>query len=542
VSAHEVTQDLDSGGVADVETRFAQNIVAETVTILVIVLFGIASSIVIVRGLPQTPVYEFYLYVLIFTWVNILIPIGIMGVDVALMKHVPEVMSQRSSFLHRLIAWTILVSLIASLGVVLVFYFLIIWLPLNFFVPAYAVPLFQLALITVPLTALSTVLQGVFRGMQQMRYCTVAMGLYHGLYFVALVELFFVGSLTLVAVIVLNIVASVATIFFEGVILLLLVRRYRVEKRGEYVSLGRKPIVSTGVQALLLALVGAVFLNVPLLIANQFRTSDVILAGLGLALSVALYVQRGQAAPFRVLMPRTSGDVAKNAWASIKEYMGGAWKLGFVFSAFIAVVLVFYATPILAVLFAGPGLVAVPFLVLMMGSFLVYPLASMMMDTLIGLGNIRGVLVTYATWTIVVSVVLWVLCPIWRELVVALIWLMGIPFLVILSVLYQQRTRFQVPIRFIPKAIGVLLIIALLSYVILVLGGFLISVWSLVGLVSWMFQILLILSLIPLAFLYMWGLVKSSVLNPTDMQALLNISRVLHPVSKPVSWIIKRMT
>lgn len=535
-------RDPSRDGLAGTEIRFAQNIVAEAVTILLIVLFGIASSIVIVRGLPQAPVYEFYLYVLVFTWVNLFIPVGIMGIDVALMKHMPEIMSRRSSFLYRLIAWAIFTSVLASLGVLAVFYFLIVWLPLNFFVPFYAVPLFQLALIAVPLTAVSTVLQGVFRGMQQMRYCTMAMGLYHGLYFATLAGLFAFGTMTLMAVILLNIVASVVTIFFEVIILLKLLREYRIEKIEEYVSLTRKSIVSTGLQALLLALMGAVFLNVPLLIANQFRTSDVILAGLGLALSVALYVQRGQAAPFRALMPRTSGDVARNAWASIKAYMGRAWKFGFVFSAFIAVVLVFYATPILVVLFAGPGLIAVPFLVLMAGSFLVYPLASMMMDTLIGIGNIRGVLVTYAAWTVVVSVTLWFLCPIWRELVVALIWLVGIPFLVIFSVLYQRRTSFKISMRFMPKAAGVLLIIVLLSFVILILGGLLISVLSLVGLVSWLFQVMLILSLAPLALLYLWGLVRSSVLNPIDVQTLLAISQVLHPVSRPVSWLIERLT
>ena len=51
--------------------RFAQNIVAETVTIVIIFLFGIASSILIVRGLPRTPVYEFYVFVLVFTWVSV---------------------------------------------------------------------------------------------------------------------------------------------------------------------------------------------------------------------------------------------------------------------------------------------------------------------------------------------------------------------------------------------------------------------------------------------------------------------------------------
>ncbi|MFX1492394.1 MAG: hypothetical protein ACFFBU_09050, partial [Promethearchaeota archaeon] len=255
-----------------------------------------------------------------------------------------------------------------------------------------------------------------------------------------------------------------------------------------------------------------------------------------------LYVQRGQAAPFRVLTPRTSGDVARNAWASIKAYMRGAWKFGFVFSAFIAVVLVFYATPILVVLFAGPGFIAVPFLVLMTGSFVVYPLSSMMMDTLIGIGNIREVLVTYVAWTVVVSVTLWFLCPIWREAVVALIWLVGIPFLVIFSLLYRRRTNFQISTRFMPKAVGVLLIIAMLSFVILILGGLLIYLWSLAGLISWLFQVMIILSLVPLALLYLWWLVKTSVLNPKDVQTLLTLSQVLHPISRPVSWFIKFLT
>ncbi|MFX1301379.1 MAG: hypothetical protein ACFFDE_10660, partial [Promethearchaeota archaeon] len=51
---------------SDSNQLFAQNIVAEAVTIFVVIIFGIVSSILIVRGLPTTPVYEFYIYILVF--------------------------------------------------------------------------------------------------------------------------------------------------------------------------------------------------------------------------------------------------------------------------------------------------------------------------------------------------------------------------------------------------------------------------------------------------------------------------------------------
>ncbi|MFW9832124.1 MAG: hypothetical protein ACFFD8_10165, partial [Candidatus Thorarchaeota archaeon] len=320
------------------EQRFAQNIVAEAVTIVVIVLFGVLSSILIVRGLPQAPIYEFYSYILVFTWINVLLPIGIMGVDVALMKHVPEIMSQRSSSLYRLIGWAIITSFATSVGVVVIIYFLLVVLPPNLFVPLYIMPYLTLALLTIPLTAVSTALQGVFRGMQEMRFCAGVMGLYHSAYFAGLTLLFFTGIMTLAGVILLNIMVSLITIGVEFGILAVLLHRYRIVASPMTSPVSLKPFPKTALYALFLALLGSVFLYAPLLIANIFRTSDLLLAGLGLALTLAVYVQRGQAAPFRVLMPRTAGEVAQQAWSTIRTYMSRAWKLGVLLSAFVAVV------------------------------------------------------------------------------------------------------------------------------------------------------------------------------------------------------------
>ncbi len=521
--------------------RFAQNIVAEAVTIVLIFLFGIASSILIVRGLPRTPVYEFYIFILVFTWVNILIPLGIMGMDIALRKHVPEVVSNRSASLTRVLGMALVTVIIASFGIVVVVNLLLVWLPPNFFVPSYAVPFLQLALWTVPLTAVSTVLQGAFRGMQEMRYVTMVMGLYHGAYFVGLAVLFVTGTMTLLNVILVNFAASGLTIAYEAGILQKLIGRHKGELVQDGSAAAIRPMTSIAVQALMLALLGAVFLYVPLLIANMYRTSDVILAGLGLALSVAVWVQQGLAAPFRVLMPRTAGDVAQRAWSTIKGYMNRAWKLGVLLCAFVAVVAVFYAAPVLIVMFAGEGMVALPFFVLMAGSFFIYPLAVMMSDTLIGVGSIRSVLVTDAVWTTVVVLVLWFLTPIGHEVIVALIWLAGIPFFLVYLGLYQKRTESHLVFGFIPKTVAVLAMIALLAFGVLWAGSFLIAAWSLVGLVSWLFQIAIILTLIPLGILYLWMLIRSRVFDSGDKLALLRMSEVLHPVSRPVSWLVEKM-
>jgi hypothetical protein len=374
-----------------------------------------------------------------------------------------------------------------------------------------------------------------------MRFVTYAMALYHGLYFIALATLFVLGIMTLLRVILVNIVVSVATIIFEVVVLFVVLRREQVDLTVEPTASTRRSFISTASQAFLLALLGAVFLYLPLLIANVFRTSDVILAGLGLALGVAIYVQRGQAAPFRVLMPRTSGDMVQEGLTSIRSYMNRAWKLGLLFSAFIAVVVIFYATPVLVVFFAAEGVVAAPFLMLMAGSFLIYPLAALMMDTLIGLGSIRAVLATYATWTGSIILLLLFLSPIGHEIVVALIWLAGIPFLMIFLLLFQRRTGGQVTGWFIPRTVGVLAAVAMLFFIVLVSGWFILTLWNLVGLLAWSFQVVLVLTLVPLSIFYLWVLNKAGVLEPVDVKALLRMSRVLHPVSKPVSWFIERM-
>ncbi|MDO8056904.1 MAG: hypothetical protein Q6361_08590, partial [Candidatus Hermodarchaeota archaeon] len=263
----------------EIETRFARNIGAEGVTFLIQIVFGIISSVLIVRGLPQAPVYEFYIYILVFTWANVLVPVGILGLDVALMKHLPEFLGSRSAVLYRIIVTSCTSSLIAGLGVFFVMNGLLAWLPTGTLVPEYVAPYLQLALLTVPLVAISTALQGVFRGMQQMQYCTQAMGLFHGLFVAGLAWQFLMGTLTVLMVIAINITASVVTIIFEVVIVMHLLRRYRQEVVTETAFVASQPIWSTALQAFVLALLGAVFLNLPLLVANVFRTSDVIFGG-----------------------------------------------------------------------------------------------------------------------------------------------------------------------------------------------------------------------------------------------------------------------
>jgi O-antigen/teichoic acid export membrane protein len=389
---------------------------------------------------------------------------------------------------------------------------------------------------------MSTVMQGVFRGMQEMRFCTFAMGLYHGLYVAGLVVLFLTSTMTLLHVILVNFAASGVTIAYEAGVLQRLLRRYRGDPKGKLTKVPIRPMASTASQALILALLAAVLLYVPILIANLHRTSDVVLAGLGLALTVAVWIQQGLSAPFRVLMPRAASDAAKRAWTTIKGYMHRAWKLGVLLSAFIVVVSVYFAAPVLIVMFAAEGVVALPFFVLMTGSFLMYPLVVMFSDTLIGLGRMRSVLVTNVAWTGVVVMVLWFLTPIGREAVVALSWLVAIPFFVVFLLLYQRRTESRLELGFLPKTLVVLAVIALCSFGILWIGSVAITVWGLMGAISWFFQIGLIFLTIPLAIVYLWMLIRTQILDSGDTLALLRMSKELHPVSRPVSWLVEQMS
>ncbi|MFX0170012.1 MAG: hypothetical protein ACFE89_11755 [Candidatus Hodarchaeota archaeon] len=526
----------------NIEARLTHNIGAEVITVIIQIVFGVASSMLIVRGLPQTPVYEFYIYILIFAWANILVPVGIGGIDVALMKHIPEVMSSQSSSLYRVIRWACVASLAASLGIIFLVNLLLVWLPLGSLVPVYVVPFFQLALITVPLVAVSMILQGVFRGMQKMRFCAEAMGVFHGIFVAGLVYLFFTGTMNILSVIVINLVASTVTIIFEVGILAMLLRQYRREGVMEGESVSSRLITGTALQAFVLTMLGALFVNSPLLIANLFRTSDVIFAGLGLALGVSVYLHQGQAAPFRVLIPRVSGDVKAQAWVSLKQYTQRAWKLGLLVAAFVMVTIAFFANPVMVVFFAEAGVVAAPFLVLMTGSFLIYPLATMLMDTLIGLGKIRSVLVTYAVWNVVNIAALWLLCPLAGELVAALIWLVGLPFLSLLIVVFRQRIAIRMTVPFLSRIIGVLLGISLVSCVVVWVGGMLMAFLSLSGSVAWFFQIVLLLVLLPISALYFWSLIRIRVLDAIDVNALVQIVGVLDPISRPIVWFIKRLS
>ena len=524
-----------------IEARFARNIGAEGLTFLIQIVFGIISSVLIVRGLPQTPVYEFYVYILVFTWANILVPVGIMGLDVALMKHIPEFMGDRSSVLYRIIVGSCVSSLIVGLGVYFVMNGLLLWLPTGTLVPVYVVPYLQLALLTVPLVAISAVLQGVFRGMQQMQYCTQAMGLFHGLFVVGLAFQFFTGTLTILMVILINIAASVVTIGFEIVIVMRLLRGYRQEPVKELRPVSSQPIAGTAVQAFVLALLGALFLNLPLLIANLFRTSDVIFGGLGLALGVAFYIHQGQSAPFRVLVPRISGDVKEEAWELVRGYLQRAWKLGILFAAYVMVIVVVFASPAMIAFFASEGVVAAFFLVLMVGSFVVYPLATLLMEALIGLGNIRTVVVTYAVWNGLNATLLWLLSPWGGETIAALIWLAGIPFLIVFIGVFQRRTAVRMPLRFLPRIGGILLGVTLVSVLVLYTTGTIIGYWGLGGSLVWFLQLGILITVVPITVFFLWSLIRARVLDAVDVTTLIQIIEVIGPISRPFIWLLQRM-
>ncbi|MFX1510809.1 MAG: hypothetical protein ACFFBR_10950 [Promethearchaeota archaeon] len=536
MSEEPVDADLDSPA-----TRFAENVVAESVTILLVFLFGIASTILIVRGLPQTPVYEFYFYVLVFSWVNILVPLCVLGMDVALQKHLPELIADHHRALGRSIfsalAWPILLSfaLVPLAGLAI----LLFSVQAGFPVQTHLVLAF--AILTVPLTAVSLVFQGAFRGMQKMRYVAFAMGFYHGLYVGALAILFVTWTLNLATVIWTNIIVSIATIIYEVFILLKLIQR----ENGRYIQpqLGSwyRRLASTAIPALLLSLLGALFLYGPLLIVNVYRTSDVTFAAVGLALGIAVWIQQGLGAPYRVLIPRTSGEIARNAWSVISRYMRRAWKLGVLLSAFVVVVSLYYAGPVFSLLFGGTGNVALPYFILMAGSFLIYPFTVMFADVLIGIGKIKSVLIINGIWTGVVVVVLWFVAPIYRELIVAFIWLVGIPFLVVYLMLYQRKTDSRLAFGFIPRLVVVLVLVALIALGIVVIGELLMVMWGLVGVISLGFQIGVVLTLIPLTVLYLWLLVRIRVFNSGDRLAVLRLSAELHPVSRPVSWLVEQI-
>ncbi len=522
-------------------TRFAENVVAESVTILIVFLFGIASSILIVRGLPQAPIFEFYYYVLVFSWVNILIPLCVLGMDVALQKHLPELIADRYHTLGgsivAAVAWPILLgfALVPLAGLSIVLYSQQAGFPIQVHL------VLAIAILTVPLTAVSMVLQGAFRGMQKMRYVTFAMALYHALYVSGLVFLFLTGMMNLATVLWTNILVSIVTIAYEVYILLTLLQRDRERYIQSQPAAWHRRLAATAVPALVLALLGALFLYAPLLIVNTYRTSDVLFGALGLALGIAVWIQQGLGAPYRVLIPRTSSDIVRNAWSTIVRYVRRAWKLGILLSAFIVVVAVFYAAPVFIVMFGEEGVVAFPFFILMAGSFIIYPLTVMFADALIGAGRIKSVLIINGAWTCVAVGVLWFVAPIGREIVVALIWLLGIPFLVVYLMLYERQTDSRLSVRFVPKLVVLLVPIGLAALGIMWISEFLILAWDLVGVVSWLFQFGVILTLIPLAVLYLWLLVRGRVFDTGDRLAVLRLSAELHPVSRPVSWLVEQI-
>jgi hypothetical protein len=221
--------------------------------------------------------------------------------------------------------------------------------------------------------------------------------------------------------------------------------------------------------------------------------------------------------------------------------MRRAWKLGVLLSAFVVVVALYYAGPMFSLLFGEMGSVALPYFILMTGSLLIYPFTVMFADVLIGLGKIKSVLAINGIWTGVVVVVLWFVAPIYRELIVAFIWLVGVPFLGVYLMLYQRKTDSRLPFGFIPRLVVVLVLVALVTLGIMVIGQLLMAMGGLVGVLSIGFQIGIVLVLIPLTVVYFWLLVRIRVFDSGDRLAVLRLSAELHPVSRPVSWLVERI-
>jgi hypothetical protein len=87
----------------------------------------------------------------------------------------------------------------------------------------------------------------------------------------------------------------------------------------------------------------------------------------------------------------------------------------------------------------------------------------------------------------------------------------------------------------------VLVLVALVTLGIMVIGQLLMAMGGLVGVLSIGFQIGIVLVLIPLTVVYFWLLVRIRVFDSGDRLAVLRLSAELHPVSRPVSWLVERI-
>jgi O-antigen/teichoic acid export membrane protein len=212
------------------------------------------------------------------------------------------------------------------------------------------------------------------------------------------------------------------------------------------------------------------------------------------------------------------------------------------FATFVMVMVTVFAGPAMIVFFASEGVVAAFYLVLMTGSFVVYPLAALLMETLIGLGNIRTVVVTYAGWNGLNAALLWILSPWGGEVIAALIWLAGIPFLTIFVCVFQRRTGTRISPPYLARIFGILLGVALVSVVAMFTTGAVIGYWGLVGSVAWLLQLGLLATVVPITVLFLWSLIRTRVLDAVDVKTLIQIIGVMGPISRPFVWLLQRMT
>jgi len=537
-----------SGGDATIKMdRYSLNVVVESFSRFLSFAAGMLSSMMLYRSINWSWTYEQYAAVKVFTnTANVLLPFVLMGISGAISRTVAEYSDDKDK-LGETIGATILFITLSFLAVSGVSVFLGLENILN--VDGSSIGLTKettslyWAIVMVGLlpTAYMRVMNGIFKGIQQMKRILVARIVYNALRIGGLLFLFFNRVIIIPTVLWLNLIAVAAS---AALALVTLFHRMRINNIPWGFTPSRDVISSLSQLAgvfLLSGLVSSNMNNVTVLWMNFFGSPENV-AHFSIAQGISLTARQMLAAPLAVLGPNLAVEYSRGRHQEMQRKFNEACSMMIPTYTFSFAALFGFAGPILRVLYGYLGVASAPFLQLISFNLILTTIPIIYDYVYLASNDKRGLILSQISQAILQTIWVIVVTPIIGVNAIAIIWVAYIPYFILQYMYSRKYHNVAMSKRKLVGGVSIGLIFAMGMYF---LSGF---VWEIIssGLLPNIVEATIItILMIPIWFLFLSILILLRLVDKKDLQNIERVLKVFPPawwLSRPVVQRLKQMS
>lgn len=397
-----------------------------------------------------------------------------------------------------------------------------------------------IVLLTMLPTAYMRISKSVFSGLQQNKRTTYIDIVYNITRITVLILLFVTGAIQIFSILLLNLsLAVLASILAFGQLYVQMKRKgiiWNFKPNREILrKLGR--LASVGLAT---SLVLAVMNNVTVLWMNFYGTlTDVGL--FSIAQGITLTARMVLAAPIAAMTPNLAFDFERGRINEVSRKFREVCNMTVPTYSFIFAAILAFATPILRVLYGADSVAATLFLQVLAFNLIVIITPGIYTNLFLAFDNVRAML--YANTLQVIMTILWVVIftPIIGVIAIALIWVVYIPYFVIVHIYSKRRHKLTMNL---PKMIGSMMLGLIFAGIMYLFQEFMFPVVELLGLIDFVNAMIVGLLVIPFWYLFIAVAAVVRLVNARDIANIESVLKIIPPawwISKPIMSRIAKL-